>query len=162
MKIVFQVLFDNIIGYSSWIRLDILVETASIMQTGTAAYPPWVIADNPMQFLLLLVPKLCYFLFSPFPWDVSEFRHLLGMLDGVVFIMLFLSIYSHRKYIKSNPQALILLLFVIFLSLVFSIAVGNFGTGLRHRSKMLPIIITIVAPFIYRVFFSKKKKSKLE
>ena len=151
--------------YSYWFsidRVDVLIERVTIMQAGAATYPSWLIADSLLPFLLLLIPKLFYFLFSPFPWDVSEFRHLLGMLDGVVFIMLFLSIYSHRKYIKSNPQAFILLVFVILLSLVFSIVVGNFGTGLRHRSKMLPIIITIVAPFIYRVFFSKKKKSKLE
>jgi hypothetical protein len=150
------------IGYSSWLRVDVLVERASIMQTGAAAYPSWLIADTPMQFLLLLVPKLFYFLFSPFPWDISKFSHILGLLDGVVFMMLFLSIYNHRKYIKSNPQAFILLVFVIFLSLIFSIAVGNFGTGLRHRSKILPLVIVIAAPFIYRVLFFKKKRSKLE
>ena len=132
------------------------------MQAGDAAYPSWIIAETPIEFLLLLVPKLFYFLFSPFPWDISKSRHFIGMLDGVVYIMLFLSIYSHRKYIKSNPQAFILLVFVIFLSLIFSIAVANFGTGLRHRSKMLPIIIIIAAPFIYRVLFFKKKKLKLE
>ena len=127
------------------------------MNTGVAAYPSWIIADSFIQFLLLLVPKLFYFLFSPFPWDISKFKHVIGMLDGVVYIMLFLSIYSHRKDIKSNPQALLLLVFVIFLSLVFSIAVGNFGTGLRHRSKIVPIIIVIAAPFIYRVLFSRRK-----
>ena len=146
------------IGYKSWLRMDTLVERASIMYTGEAAYPSWLIADTPMQFFLLLVPKLFYYLFSPFLWDISKFSHLLGMLDGVVFIMLFLSIYSHRKYIMSNPQAFILLVFVIFLSLVFTIAVGNFGTGLRHRSKILPIVIIIAAPFIYRVLLFKKKK----
>lgn len=146
------------IGYKSWLRMDTLVERASIMYTGGAAYPSWLIADTPMQFFLLLVPKLFYYLFSPFLWDISKFSHLLGMLDGVVFIMLFLLIYSHRKYITSNPQAFTLLVFVIFVSLVFTIAVGNFGTGLRHRSKILPIVIIIAAPFIYRVLLFKKKK----
>ena len=147
----------DVIGYKGWLRVDTLVERSSIMYTGEAAYPSWLIADTPMQFLLLLVPKLFYYLFSPFLWDISKFSHLLGMLDGVVFIMLFLLIYSHRKYITSNPQAFILLVFVIFLSLVFTIAVGNFGTGLRHRSKILPIVIIIAAPFIYRVLFSRRK-----
>ena len=146
------------IGYKSWLRMDTLVERASIMYTGEAAYPSWLIADTPMQFFLLLVPKLFYYLFSPFLWDISKFSHFLGMLDGVVFIMLFLLIYSHRKYITSNPQAFTLLVFVIFVSLVFTIAVGNFGTGLRHRSKILPIVIIIAAPFIYRVLLFKKKK----
>ena len=144
--------------YSSWLKVDNLVWRASIMNTGAAAFPSWVIADTPMQLLLLFVPKLFYFLFSPFPWDISKSSHILGFLDGVVFIMLFFSICSHLKYIRSNPQAFILLVFVIFLSLIFTIAVGNFGTGLRHRSKFLPIIIIIVAPFIYQVLFSRRKK----
>ena len=150
----------DLVGYSGWLTIDNvdgLVDRASIMQTGGAAYPAWLTADTPMQFLLLLIPKLFYFLFSPFPWDISKFSHILGALDGVFFIMLFLSIYSHRKYIKSNPQVFILLVFAIFLSLIFSMAVGNFGTGLRHRSKILPIFIIIAAPFIYRVLFFKKR-----
>jgi hypothetical protein len=150
----------DLVGYSGWLtidKVDGLVDRASIMQTGAASYPSWLMADSPLQFLLLLIPKLFYFLFSPFPWDISKFSHILGLLDGMVFIMLFFSIFSHRKYIKSNPQALILLVFVVFLSLIFSIAVGNFGTGLRHRSKILPIFIVIVAPFIYRLLFFNKK-----
>ena len=150
----------DLVGYSGWLtvdKVDGLVDRASTMQTGAASYPSWIVADSPLQFLLLLIPKLFYFLFSPFPWDISKFSHILGLLDGMVFIMLFFSIYSHRKYIKSNPQALILLVFVVFLSLIFSIAVGNFGTGLRHRSKILPIFIVIVAPFIYRLLFFNKK-----
>ncbi len=150
----------DLVGYSGWLtvdKVDGLVDRASTMQTGAASYPSWIVADSPLQFLLLLIPKLFYFLFSPFPWDISKFSHILGLLDGMVFIMLFFSIYSHRKYIKSNPQALILLVFVMFLSLIFSIAVGNFGTGLRHRSKILPIFIVIAAPFIYRLLFFNKK-----
>jgi len=146
--------------YSGW--LDILepgklIKRTSIMATGDASYPAWLIADSFLQFLFLLIPKMLYFLFSPFPWDISEFKHVVGMFDGVVFILLFISIYGHRQYIKSCPPALILMLFVIFLSLIFSIAVGNFGTGIRHRSKILPIIIVIAAPYIYRILFVRRK-----
>ena len=147
--------------YSSWleiVKVDTLIWRTSIMAAGVAAYPSWLIADTPMQFLLLLIPKSLYFLFSPFPWDISKFKHFIGMLDGVVYMLLFLSIYSHRKYIKSNNQAILLLVFIIFLCLIFSIAVGNFGTGIRHRSKILPIIIVLAAPFIYRALFSRRKK----
>ena len=45
------------------------------MYTGDAAYPSWLIAETPMQFLWLFVPKLLYFLFSPFPWDISKSSH---------------------------------------------------------------------------------------
>jgi hypothetical protein len=143
--------------YSSWLNLDNLIVRISYMNHGTAAYPSWIMAENSIQFVLLFVPKLFYFLFSPFPWDVSKFKHLVGMLDGIFYLIFLISIFNYRKYIRSNPQALILLLFLIFLSLIFSVAVGNFGTGLRHRSKLLPIIIILASPFIYRLLFSKKK-----
>jgi hypothetical protein len=144
--------------YYSWLRLDNLINRANSMYIGDAAYPSWLMGESVFQFVLLLVPKFFYFIFSPFPWDITKFKHLLGLLDGVVYIMLFFSIYSHRKYIKSNHQALLLLVFIIFLTLIFSIAVGNFGTGIRHRSKLLPIIVVIAAPFIYRVLFLRRKK----
>jgi len=143
--------------YYSWLQFDNLIWRVSVMFSGDAVYPSWLIPENPMQFILLLVPKFFYFLFAPLPWDITKFKHVIGMLDGVVYLFLCVSIYSHRKYIKSNPQALLILVFAIFLILVFSIAVGNFGTGLRHRSKLLPIIIVLAAPFIYKVFFSRKK-----
>ena len=148
--------------YYSWLQIDNLVHRASVMYSGDAAYPSWLIADNAVQFVLLAIPKFFYFLFSPFPWDISKFKHIIGFLDGVVYLILFISIFSYRKYIKSNPQALILLIFIIFLSILFSIAVGNFGTGLRHRSKLLPIIITLASPIIYQLFFFMKKKLNLE
>jgi len=150
--------------YSSWIqivKIDTLIWRTSIMATGSAAYPSWLIAESPIQFLLLMVPKFFYFLFAPFPWDISKFKHLLGMLDGVCYIMLAIAIFGHRKYIISNQKAFILLIFVIFLVLIFSIAVGNFGQGLRHRSKLLPIIIILASPYIYRLlFFKNKNQSK--
>jgi hypothetical protein len=144
--------------YYSWLQIDNLVHRASVMYSGDAAYPSWLIADNAVQFVLLAIPKFFYFLFSPFPWDISKFKHIIGLLDGLVYIILFISIYSHRRYIKCNSQAIIILLFAIFFILIFSIAVGNFGTGLRHRSKLLPVIIVIAAPFIYQVLFSRRNK----
>ena len=150
--------------YHSWIQIvkvDTLIWRTSIMASGAASYPAWLIAESPIQFLLLMVPKFFYFIFSPFPWDISKFKHLLGMLDGVCYMMLAIAIFSHRKYIISNPKALYLLIFIIFLILIFSIAVGNFGQGLRHRSKFLPIIIILASPYIYRLlFFKNKNQSK--
>ena len=148
--------------YFTWLNIDNLIVRVSYMNQGVAAYPSWIMAENLTQYILLLVPKLFYFLFSPFPWDITKFKHLAGMLDGVAYLMLFISMLSHSKYIKSNPQALILLLFFIFLSLVFTMAVGNFGTGLRHRAKFLPIIIILASPIIYQLFFFMKKKLNLE
>jgi hypothetical protein len=148
--------------YFTWLNIENLIVRVSYMNAGPAAYPSWIMAENITEYISLLVPKLFYFLFSPFPWDISKFKHIIGFLDGVVYLILFISIFSYRKYIKSNPRALILLLFLIFLSLIFTVAVGNFGTGLRHRSKLVPIIIILASPMIYQLFFFMKKKLKLE
>ena len=44
---------------------------------------------------------------------------------------------------------------------VFGIGVGNFGTGIRHRSKFAVIFILLAAPLLKSFVFSKKKVNKL-
>ena len=41
--------------------------------------------------------------------------------------------------------------------IVFAIGVGNFGTGIRHRSKFAMILILLAAPLIKNFIFKKKK-----
>jgi len=47
---------------------------------------------------------------------------------------------------------LILLLSYLF---VFGIGVGNFGTGIRHRSKFVVMFILLAAPLLKKIVFKK-------
>ena len=43
----------------------------------------------------------------------------------------------------------------------YGISVGNFGTGIRHRSKFVIILIILAAPKLHKFVFYFKTKVKL-
>ena len=50
-----------------------------------------------------------------------------------------------------------ILIILLFYGIAFSFGVGNFGTGIRHRSKFVIELILLAAPFIPQFVISKKK-----
>ncbi|SDB62212.1 hypothetical protein SAMN05660653_03265 [Desulfonatronum thiosulfatophilum] len=83
-------------------------------------------------------PSSCWvYFFSPFPWDISDPRHLIGLADGLLYMALAALLWRNRKIIWADPVARTVLV-LLSLVLVYGVAVGNFGTGLRHRSKLWP------------------------
>tara|TARA_B110000285_G_C14641416_1_gene387782 strand:- start:339 stop:566 length:228 start_codon:yes stop_codon:yes gene_type:complete len=65
-------------------------------------------------------------------------------------------IFCNRKAIWRNPATRVIL--IIFLTYIFTygIGVGNFGTGIRHRSKFVIIMLILAAPLIKKFIFLKK------
>jgi len=53
--------------------------------------------------------------------------------------------------------SILILIFICYL-IVYGISVGNFGTGIRHRSKFVVMLIILAAPKIHKFIFSNKKK----
>ena len=99
-----------------------------------------------------------YIVFSPFPWDIKETKHYIGMFDSFIYMYLTYLILKNIKAIWSNPSLRIILILLLFYLLVFGIGVGNFGTGIRHRSKFAVMFILLAAPLIKKFIFLKKRK----
>ena len=52
---------------------------------------------------------------------------------------------------------------LIMYLILFGLGVGNFGSGLRHRSKFVFEMILLIGPLIPTLIFKKKnKKSKIK
>jgi hypothetical protein len=49
------------------------------------------------------------------------------------------------RSVKQNRSALVLLIVMLALYLLFSLGVSNFGTAIRHRAKMSPLLLVIAA-----------------
>ena len=80
------------------------------------------------------------------------------MFDGLLYAYLVFLIFLNRKEIFSD-QVLITIFFILLsYIIVYGISVGNFGTGLRHRSKFLILFILLAAPYLPKFIFSKKSK----
>lgn len=149
--------FSDLFDLNRWVRYSQQKYYAD-GHTGTAVYPLWtqpqVVAD-----LLWVVPlKFSYLLFAPFPWDVRALRHLIGLADGLMYLMLFLICVRFWKPIWQNPQARAILIVVAPLLVAFGIGTSNFGTGLRHRAKAFAVLALLASPWLSRINFRSKSE----
>ena len=126
------------------------------MQQGVASYPEFTQYNNTIEIFYKTPIKLLFFFGSPFPWEVKNLGHLIVMFDSFFFLFLIFLIFKNFRYIWSNHTLRILLIFFIFYSIIFTIGIGNFGTGYRHRTKFLILLLLIVAPYLPRIVINSK------
>ena len=136
--------------------LDNLLTKANNSTRGDASFPNWLKIFSASEFIYKGPIRSLYFLFSPFPWDVRQPHHLIGLLDSFLYIYLVFLIFCNRKVIFEDPVLSILLIILVSYVIVFSVGVGNFGTGIRHRSKFAIMFILLAAPLIKSFVIFKK------
>ena len=141
-------------------KIEQILRKSRDFDKGTAKYPSWAVPKNEIELLYKGPIRIIYFVFAPFPWDVKKNVHFIGMLDAFFYIFLTYLILRNRKIIWADPALRIILLILLAYILVYGISVGNFGTGLRHRSKFVVMFILLTAPFLPKLTFFTKKKTK--
>ena len=150
-----QVAYINNFNYA--LDINNLLSKTFYSTAGTAAYPAMTIPQTGYELLYKIPLRALYFLFSPFPWDIKEIKHTIGMIDGFFYIYLFYLVLRNIGHILNNEVLRIFLFIFISYIFAFSFGVGNFGTGIRHRTKFLVIIILLAAPLIKSISFVKKR-----
>ena len=168
LLIVTLVLFISIIYASNKIKIpklgtleqslsiDRLVKHTNITTRSDASYPEWTKINSVSELIYKAPIRVIYFLFSPFPWDIKKLSHLAGSLDSILYMTLIFLILRSRKVIWEDPALRFILIILISYFFVFGIGVGNFGTGIRHRSKFVIGLILLAAPYIPKLRLSKK------
>ena len=81
------------------------------------------------------------------------------MLDSFFYCFLFFLLLKNLKSIWGNHTLRILLIILVFYSIIFSLGIGNFGTGFRHRTKFLILLMLIVAPYLPKIKIFRKIES---
>ena len=143
------------------IDIEVITNKSVVNVAGVAAYPEWTKAKNISELIYKIPIRGVYFVFAPFPWNVTQTRHIIGMLDGLLYMSLAFIILMNIKKIWSNFTLRIIFIILISYIAIFSIGVGNFGTGIRHRSKFAFIFIFLAAPFVRNFTLLKKNKLKV-
>lgn len=110
---------------------------------GNAIYPSWMIMSGGLSDLWKLPIRMVAFLFAPFfPFMVKSASHLLGLLDGVFYFVIVYNIFKNRKITyKLFPIIKLPIVITIVVVIGFSFGASNFGTNIRHRAKVLPILL---------------------
>jgi len=140
---------------------QIIVEIAN-RNISNAGYPEWTVPKNLFELIYKTPIRLIYFLFSPFPWDINKLSHFMGLFDGLFFIILTLILLKNFKYIWSKNSLRIILIILASYLIIYGIATGNFGTGIRHRTKFIIIFIILVSPWIPNFVLDKKRTNYLK
>ena len=152
-----KISFDYIGDFKNFSDLDQLSKITKNRFVGDADYPEWTKINSNIEIFYKVPIRTFYFLFSPFPWDIDKLKHLIGLFDSVLYLYLFYLIIRNFQVIWNNSALRIVLIILLIYFVAFSFGVGNFGTGIRHRSKFAIELILLAAPLIPRLIFSNKK-----
>lgn len=125
---------------------------------GGASYPEWMTPHDGWDLFWAIPLRVVYLLFSPFSWDVTEVRHIVGFLDGIFYAGLVSLMLANAGKIRRNPAAMGVVVVLVACLLVFGIGTGNFGTAVRHRAKILAVVAVLAGPYLARLVWARNAK----
>lgn len=148
---------------------EYLGERVASAARDTGAYLTGFLPQTHLDLIIQTPVRITYFLFSPFPWMITEAQHFLGLIDG--FLYLILGVYTIKTLAilkRDNPPVfwVTLLVLIIFL-MVFAWGTSNFGTAIRHRQKISWLLIILAAvsmnksPWWKKLFNRETKEIKI-
>lgn len=132
---------------------EALITTQIAYQSGRTAFPSFLIQDSLVGMILVLPIRSLYFVFSPFIWDISSVADIFGLIDALILIILFWNIFKFKRYNQNKDVVKIMTFFLILTLLTTSLGVNNVGAAIRHRTKFVPIIISLSS---YNLFYNSK------
>jgi glycosyltransferase involved in cell wall biosynthesis len=165
MIFVFSLFFENFnnkIPTPSEFNLEILEKTPR----GRAMYLEGLNPDNYFDVVWQTPIRVTYFYLAPFPWQIREPLDLVGFADVFLYFILFIFFFKGLFVLmKKNKAAFLSFLFIfIIFSGVFAWGTSNYGTSLRHRQKIVFLLIILASYYLsavnWRKLFPKKNVSK--
>ena len=120
-------------------------------------YPAWTIPSDTIDFIPKIFLRIIYFLYSPFPWDIKRYDHLMGLADSILMIYISICFWRNRKLIWKNPLTRFLLILLLTYFILYGLGTSNFGTSIRHKTKFIFIFVCLAAPKLLNLMTSKKK-----
>jgi hypothetical protein len=143
---VLAVVFSSGFGMQKFNGLEtgdmaVLGERQDGFSRGRAVYLSDLRANSPAELVWQSPIRLTYFLFAPFPWMVAEVSDVFGLVDSALFFYLVARVVRRRKGLALRPATVLALGVFAAMAVVFALGVSNYGTALRHRNKMLPLLL---------------------
>lgn len=114
---------------------------------GGSAYLTGVTINNPLELLIYGPVKALYFLISPLPMNWRGFMDIFTFLSDSIlyFTPMFYFIKNKRRFKDRKSLIIGLIVTIVSVSLIFGIGVGNAGTAARHRHKLIPLFLVLLA-----------------
>lgn len=148
---------DTLFGKMS--NVDSIEDIAKTTITGGSSYAQYVgNSSNPLSMALYTIPRIVYFLYSPFPWQWRGISDIIAFVfSSLFFLATTWSVYRYFKRGDKSNRTLVLILVIVTMCAAFVFAWGtsNTGTAVRHRDKMT-IIWALMLALTYRSTNSRK------
>ncbi len=133
------------------LSLEAIAELRQRMATGGSAFEAQADISTPRAALLFLPLGLAYFLFSPFPWQITSLLKAISLPEMVFLYFLTPSILRglrwtfRRRFPESSP----ILLLTGLIATSYALSSGNVGTMYRHRAQALVFFLIFAALGMY-------------
>lgn len=128
---------------------------------GGADYLTWIDFSNPFNILLFAPLKIIYFLFSPIITDWRGLNDIIAfLLDSLIYIYVFWIVIKGTTTMENRLLKKFVLITLSATILIFSFGTTNSGTAIRHRSKLLAVVLVVYAMSSYSGEPSKKLENK--
>ena len=164
---VFVYLYTNHkdVLFGKMANIETIDDIASGHGMGGSTYAAYVgNSSTPLNMLIYTLPRIVFFLFSPFPWHWRGLSDIIAFCFNSVFYLW--TVYSAYKYLRSKEtgnRSLLIALVIITLVTVFVFAWGtsNTGTAVRHRDKMV-ILYGAIWAISNKYLLMKNKRTNKE
>ena len=128
-----------------------------------AGYLPDLQMTDIQDVIRAIPAKLLYFMYAPLPWQVENMGDLLAAFDGLLFLLMTISIIPGLREINRSYGRWTVITVILMLGLgllVYAMGSGNYGQAIRHRNK-LSVIFIMLASFQlnYMIGHIKAKRS---
>lgn len=128
--------------------------------TGGSTYLLNEYVDSYWELFVGTFQRIGYFLFSPVPWMWRGLSDIAGFMASVsVVIMAVLTMIASIFYKKNDSNRMMLFGIVFFVSGIFAWAVSNGGTALRHREKLLGVLI-LLGVYSVQIIINARREGK--
>ena len=111
---------------------------------GRAAYLKGMLPSSYFDLVWQTPIRVVYFLYAPFPWMVRTAEDILGLLIAALNFLATILFLGSLSVIWRNPLSRRLAYIVIGLVIVFALTTSNYGTSVRHTSKIIPLVLATV------------------
>ena len=130
-------------------NIDSIDDIANTNDTAGSSYARYVgNSNNPLNMVIFTLPRMIYFLFSPFPWQWRGLGDLIAFFfSGLYYLMVIIDAVRYLRQKGAPNHAVVFALFVLALvtSFVFGWGCSNSGTAARHRDKLVTLFALLWA-----------------
>lgn len=124
---------------------------------GGAAYLVGFTPNSILDIIIQTPVRIVHFLFAPFLWMISSLGQILGLIGALMYLVLVFYSIRGFKYLKkyNNPAFWAVALMLLIMIATFAWGTSNFGTAIRHRQKIVWLIIVVSSLGIARSWLAK-------